>query len=118
MLTKYIINNTSHTADTYHCFSNSSMKIELSSSSPETVQALFGQVPQLTPVCTKFSSSHNSGHEEFIKLILLLFCFAQRPSFPCDTQKQESVVTRLNRKDLINSSAVWDFQINSSANRE
>ena len=39
---------------------------------------------------------HNSGHEEFVKLILLLFCFAQRPSIPCDTQKQESVVTRLN----------------------
>ena len=39
---------------------------------------------------------HNFGYEEFIKLILLLFCFAQRPSFPCDTQKRESVVTRLN----------------------
>ena len=39
---------------------------------------------------------YNSGHEEFIKLILLPFCFAQRPSFPCDTQKRESVVTRLN----------------------
>ena len=38
---------------------------------------------------------HNSGHEEFIKLILLLFCFAQRLSFPCDTQKRENVVTRL-----------------------
>ena len=36
------------------------------------------------------------GHEEFIKLILLLFCFAQRPSFPCDTERQESVVARLN----------------------
>ena len=53
---------------------------------------------------------HSSDHEEFIKLVLLLFCFAQRPSFPCDTQKRESVVTRLNWKDLINSSAVWDFQ--------
>ena len=39
---------------------------------------------------------HNSGHEKLIKLILLLFCFAQRPSFPCYTQKQESVVIRLN----------------------
>ena len=39
---------------------------------------------------------HNSVHEEFIKLILLLFCFAQRPSLSCDTQKRESVVTRLN----------------------
>ena len=39
---------------------------------------------------------HNAGHEEFIKLILRLFCFAQRLFFPCDTQKQESVVTRLN----------------------
>ena len=38
----------------------------------------------------------NSGHEEFIKFILLLFCFAQRLSFPCDTQKRESVVIRLN----------------------
>ena len=61
---------------------------------------------------------HISGHEEFIKLILLLFCFAQRPSFPCDTQKRESVVTGLNWKDLKNFSAVWDFQINSSANKE
>ena len=61
---------------------------------------------------------HNSGHEEFIKLILLLFCFAQRPSFPCDTQKWESVVTRLNWKDLINSSAYWGFEITSSANWE
>ena len=39
---------------------------------------------------------HNSGHEKFIKLILLIFCFAQRSSFPCDTQKRENVVTRLN----------------------
>ena len=38
---------------------------------------------------------HNSGHKEFMNLILLLFCFAQRPSFPCDTQKRESVLTRL-----------------------
>ena len=35
-------------------------------------------------------------HEEFIKLILLLFCFSQRLSFPCGTQKRESVVTVLN----------------------
>ena len=39
---------------------------------------------------------HDAGHEEFIKLILLLFCFAQIPSFPCDSHKRESVVTRLN----------------------
>ena len=39
---------------------------------------------------------HNSGHEEFIKLTVVLFCFAHRPSFPCDTQKRESVVTMLN----------------------
>ena len=39
---------------------------------------------------------HIVGHEEFIKLILRLFCFSQRLSFPCDTQKRESVVTRLN----------------------
>ena len=39
---------------------------------------------------------HDAGYEEFIKLILLLFCFTQRPSFPRDTQKWESVVTRLN----------------------
>ena len=31
--------------------------------------------------------SHNSGRQEFIKLILLLFCFAQRLSFTCETQK-------------------------------
>ena len=36
---------------------------------------------------------HNSDHEEFIKLILLLICFAQRLSFPCDTKKRVSVVT-------------------------
>ena len=53
-----------------------------------------------------------------VELILLLFCFAQRPSFPCGTQKLESVVARLNLKGIINSSAVWGFQINSSANRE
>ena len=41
---------------------------------------------------------HNSGHEEFIKLFLLLFCLEQRPSVPCDTQKRESVVTTLNEK--------------------
>ena len=38
----------------------------------------------------------NSGYEEFIKLILRLFCLAQRLSIPCDTQKWESVATRLN----------------------
>ena len=38
----------------------------------------------------------NAGHEEFVKLILLFFCSAQRLSFPCDTQKQGIVVTRLN----------------------
>ena len=32
---------------------------------------------------------HNAGHKEFNKLILQLFCFAQRLSFPCDTQKRE-----------------------------
>ena len=62
--------------------------------------------------------SYYSGHEEFIKLILLLFCFAQRLSFPCDIQKRKSVVTRLNWKDLINSSATWGLEITSSANRE
>ena len=61
---------------------------------------------------------HNSGHEEFIKLILLLFCFTQRLSLSCDTQKWESVATRPNWKDLINSSAYWSFEITSSANRE
>ena len=61
---------------------------------------------------------HNSGYEEFIKLILLLFCFTQRLSFPCDTQKRESVVTGLNWKDLINSYAYWGFEKTSSANRE
>ena len=39
---------------------------------------------------------HDAGLKEFIKLILLLFCLAQRPSFHSDTQKRESVVTRLN----------------------
>ena len=39
---------------------------------------------------------HDSGDEEFIKLIVLFFRFAQRVSFLCDTQKQDSVVTRLN----------------------
>ena len=38
----------------------------------------------------------DKDHTEFIKLILLLFCFAQRPSLPCDIQKQESVVAGLN----------------------
>ena len=38
----------------------------------------------------------NSGHEEFIKLIPLLFCFTQRLSLFCDAQKRVSVVTRLN----------------------
>ena len=35
----------------------------------------------------------NTGNEEFIKLILLLFRFAQRL---CDTQKWEGMVTRLS----------------------
>ena len=61
---------------------------------------------------------HNSGHEEFIKLILLLFCFVQRLSLSCDTQKRENVVTRFNSKDLINLSAYWGFEIASYANRE
>ena len=43
---------------------------------------------------------HNSGHEEFIKLILLLFGFAQRLSLSSDTQKREGVVTRLTKEDL------------------
>ena len=30
------------------------------------------------------------------QLILLLFCFAQRLSFPRDTRKRESVITRPN----------------------
>ena len=34
---------------------------------------------------------HNLGHEEFMKLIVLLFYFAQRLSLPCDTQKWENV---------------------------
>ena len=36
---------------------------------------------------------HNSDHREFIKPVLQLFCFAQRLSFPCDTQKRGRVVT-------------------------
>ena len=59
---------------------------------------------------------HDPGHEGFFKRILLLFCFAQ--GFSCDTQKRESVVTRLNYNDLINSSAYWGFEITSSVNRE
>ena len=43
---------------------------------------------------------HNPGHKEFIKLILLLSCFTQRLSFPCDTQERESVVTKLIVKRL------------------
>ena len=41
-------------------------------------------------------SFHKFDHKEFIKLILLLFCLALRFSFPCDIQKRESVVTRLD----------------------
>ena len=43
----------------------------------------------------KFTFVHPVGQVEFIKFILLLFCFAQRLSFSCDTQKWESVVTWL-----------------------
>ena len=70
------------------------------------------------PGRSKMFIFHNSGQEEFIKLTLLLFCFTQRLSFPCDTQKWERVVTGLNLKDLINSFAYWGFDITSSANRE
>ena len=56
-------------------------------------------VPELRKINSERSEGiilHNAGHEDFIKLTLRLFCFAQRLSFPCDTQKRKSVVTRLN----------------------
>ena len=59
----------------------------------ETFLIGFKKVTMLT-LCSGYVI--DKFHEEFIKLILLLFCFAQRLSFPCDTQKQESVVTGLN----------------------
>ena len=41
----------------------------------------------------------NPGHEEFIKLILLLFCLAQRLFLPCDTQSGEVGVTTVSQLD-------------------
>ena len=61
---------------------------------------------------------YDTGHQKFIKLILRLFCFAQRLFFPYDSQKRETAVIRLNWKDWINSSAYWSYEITSTTNRE
>ena len=50
-------------------------------------------------------------------LLFLLFRTKTLSLF-CETQKRESAVITINRKDLINSYAYWGFEVNFSANRE
>ena len=51
-------------------------------------------VMEINSECREVFIYHTAGHNEFIYLILGLFCFAL--SIPCGTQKWESVATRLN----------------------
>ena len=71
-------------------------------------------VMEINSECREVFIDHTAGHNEFIYLILGLFCFAL--SIPCGTQKWESEKAHLKRFNGL--LCILGFKITSSANRE